>query len=187
MYARQEEGEEDLGLDEKEDDIPPLYATEETRGDQAFSDGDEMDLEGPGKGGRSSKVDKRFQAQSATVDTQAVAVIGGAILDALEDVEDELRVLERHEVVLTSPGPPEVLETQKQFDAHRGDDVAVETEDPWESNRTLRGKLVDRNSMDVIINQKGRMVTIPLNFVRCVRLKYFNPDEVEDIESEMLP
>lgn len=48
--------------------------------------------------------------------------------------------------------------------------TVVETQDPWESNRVLRGKLLERNSMDVIINKKGRMVTIPLNFVKCVRV-----------------
>jgi len=42
-------------------------------------------------------------------------------------------------------------------------DVYVETRDPWGSNRVLGGKLVDRNALDVIINQdnSGRMVTTP--------------------------
>lgn len=39
------------------------------------------------------------------------------------------------------------------------------------------GKLIDRNSMDLIINKKGHMVTIPLNFVRCVRLAIPNDND----------
>jgi ribosome maturation factor RimP len=172
MYARKEEEEEDLGLDDEED--VSLYVSEETRADDALRRAEEMELQ---EEMRERHLDSDFLNETLTADTSALSVIGVAILDALETVEDELKVLERHEIVLASRGAPDVLETQKQFDAHRGDDIAVETEDPWESNRTLRGKLVDRNSMDIIINQKGRMVTIPLNFVKCVRLKYIKSDQ----------
>jgi len=106
------------------------------------------------------------------VDTDALSIIGRAITDALENpsVEERLHILSRHEVILTSLGDPEYLETQRQFDAHRGSDVVVQTQDPFGSNRALRGKLVDRNALDVIINQKGRMVTLPLNMVDYVML-----------------
>ena len=161
MYARQEDGEEDLELDE-EGDIP-LYASQESREDDALRVAEEAEL-------FEEKRERPLNVETLKVDTPALSTIGGAILDALETVEEELQVLARHEIVLASPGAPDVLETQKQFDSHRGFDVAVETQDPWESNRTLRGKLLDRNSMDVMINQKGRMVTIPLNFVKCVRV-----------------
>ena len=188
-----------------------MYANQETRGDQALRVAEEMQLYeetrehvwGPEEELQGIEIEKKKKGQKKkkkkgtgrgqintsyyTTDRKALAKIGGAVLDALETMEDELNVLERHEVVLSSLSKrPGILETQKQFDRHRGDDVAVYTEDPWESNRTLRGKLVDRNSMDVIINQKGRMVTIPLNFVRCVKLKYLPPPDVPD-ESEMLP
>lgn len=36
--------------------------------------------------------------------------------------------------------------------------------------------------MDVIINKKGRMVTIPLNFVKCVRVE--PPEEEYEFEYE---
>lgn len=107
---------------------------------------------------------------SLSVDTGALSVIARAILDGLEEHEDELNILARHEVVLASPGPADVLYTQKQFDTHHQHLVAVETQDPFDSNRTLKGRLVDRNAMDVLINVKGRLVTIPQNFVKCVRL-----------------
>jgi ribosome maturation factor RimP len=104
------------------------------------------------------------------VDSLKISTIAKAILDGLELVEDELQILSRHEVIITTPGASDILETQREFDAYRGFDVIVETQDPWESNRVLRGKLLERNSMDLIINKKGRMVTIPLNFVKCVKL-----------------
>lgn len=123
------------------------------------------------------------------VDTAALSTVAGAIIAALQDAEPKLRVLSRHELVLGSPGPPDVLETQKQFDANRGEKVVVETQDPWESNRVLKGRLLDRNSMDVLINKKGRMVTIPLNFVKCVKIEL--PEEtgaesVVEIEEDEL-
>jgi ribosome maturation factor RimP len=104
------------------------------------------------------------------VDSLKISTIAKAILDGLEQVEEELEILARHEVILTTPGGGEVLDSQKEFDAYRGFDVVVETQDPWDSNRIIRGKLLERNSMDVIVNKKGRMVTIPLNFVKAVRL-----------------
>jgi ribosome maturation factor RimP len=108
--------------------------------------------------------------ETIKIDTAGLSTIAQTILDALEEYEDELEILSRHELILTSPGPPDVIETQRQFDAYRGTYVIVETEDPFNSNRTLKGTLVDRNSMDVMINKQGRLVTIPLNFVKCVRL-----------------
>lgn len=110
------------------------------------------------------------------VDTKALSVISQAIVTALEDetVENELRVLSRHDIVLTSPlDDPCVLDSQSEFDAARDKDVYVETRDPWGSNRVLGGKLVDRNSMDVIINQdnSGRMVTIPHSMIHQVLLR----------------
>ena len=113
------------------------------------------------------------------IDTAALSTIAGVILEALGEVEDELRILERHEVILASPGADDVLETQKQFNAFRGERVIVETQDPFESNRILKGRLVDRNSMDVYINQKGRLVTIPNCFVKCVRIPFTGDEEGE--------
>jgi ribosome maturation factor RimP len=104
--------------------------------------------------------------RSDGIDTKALEIISKAIIDALRDVESSLKILSRHEVILTSPGDEEIyLETQRQFDANRGTPVVVQTEDPFGSNRALKGRLVDRNALDVVINMKGRMVTIPLSMV----------------------
>ena len=109
------------------------------------------------------------------VDTKALSVVSEAIMNALEDesVEEELQILSRHDVILTSPlDNPCILESQSEFDSARDKDVYVETRDPWGSNRVLGGKLVDRNTMDVIINQdnSGRMVTIPHSMIHQVLL-----------------
>ena len=151
-----------IPIDGDDDDIP-LFKNEETRDEIAIRVTDEAQI-------RADESDKPIDLDTIRIDTAALSTIAQAILDALTEQEDELKILQRHELVLTSPGPPDVIETQKQFDAYRGSNVIVETQDPFESNRTLKGKIVDRNSMDLIINQKGRMVTIPHNFIKCVRL-----------------
>lgn len=178
MYARAEVGEEDIGLDADE---VPLYVKQEWREGEAMRYAEDFEL-------RALREERRVDAEHLKVDTAALSSIAGAIMQALEPVEDRLRVLDRHEVVLTSPGAPDVIETQKQFDEHRGWDVAVETQDPWESNRTLRGKLIDRNSMDILLNVKGRIVTIPQNFVKCVRLpaakRNDDQETFEELEEE---
>ena len=144
-------------------DSVPLYMNEETRDDVAIQVTEEAQL-------RDIESQSPIDIDSIRIDTAALSTIAQAILDALKDREDDLRILSRHELVLSSPGPPDVIETQRQFDAYRDHPVIVETQDPFESNRTLKGRLVDRNAMDLVINNKGRMVTIPLNFVKCVRL-----------------
>ena len=149
--------------DETEFDDIPLFMNEETRDDVAL-DVAEKERD------RYDASEKPMDIETIKIDTAAVSTIAQTILDALEEYEDELEILSRHEVILTSPGAPDVIETQRQFDAYRGSDVIVETQDPFDSNRTLKGVLVDRNSMDVMINKKGRLVTIPNSFVKCVRL-----------------
>ena len=159
IYSRKEDDEEEMDLPEE---LPPLYQAQESRIDDMLRLAEEGNL-------RAEKQEK--PVADYDIDTMALSTVAEAILNALESEEEELRVLDRHELILTSPGYIEVLETQKQFDEARGKSVLVETQDPWDSNRTLKGTLIDRNAMDVYINVKGRMVTIPLNFVSCVRLK----------------
>jgi ribosome maturation factor RimP len=149
---------------EFDNDSVPLYRNDETRDDVAIQVTEEAQL-------RAMESERPIDLDSIKIDTAALSTIAYAILESLKDREDELRVLSRHEVILSSPGAPDVIETQRQFDAYRDYQVIVETQDPFDSNRTLRGELVDRNAMDLIINKKGQMVTIPLNFVKCVRLQ----------------
>jgi ribosome maturation factor RimP len=121
------------------------------------------------------------------INTGGLSVIADSILKALEDVEDDLKILARHQLVLSAPTGKKYLDTQKKFDHARGKRVKVSTDDPWKSNRNLYGVLVDRNTLDVYINQKGNLVTIPNNFVAGVELmEDFQeiPDEEGEYEDE---
>ena len=109
------------------------------------------------------------------VDTKALSVVSQAIMKALSEdiIEEKLAILSRHDIILTSPlNNPCILDSQSEYDAARDLDVYVETRDPWGSNRVLGGKLIDRNALDVIINQdnSGRMVTIPNSMIHQVLL-----------------
>lgn len=100
------------------------------------------------------------------VDTMAISAVAEAIIESLKPEEERLQILTRHELMITAPtGVPGLLETQKEFDDHRGYHVKVETRDPWKSNRTLKGKLVARTALDILIEVNERVITIPQNFV----------------------
>lgn len=166
MYATKDSDDppdEPHNPDKTEFDDIPLFLNEETRDDMAAGIAEQ-------ERDRYQESEHPMEIGNIFIDTPGLSTIAKTIIDALEDYEDELHILKRHELILTSPGPPDVIETQRQFDAYRGSSVIVETQDPFDSNRTLKGKLVDRNAMDLMINKKGRLVTIPLSFVKCVRL-----------------
>lgn len=163
------------------DDIG-LYSDVETRAEVA-------DLLITEERDRQEQAQKPMDMDTIDIDTAALSTIAQAILDALEPHEEEWQILSRHELLLSSPNPAaDVLETQSQFDAYREHHVAVETLDPFQSNRTLKGQLVDRNAMDLILNIQGRMVTVPLNFVKCVRLppghEIFEPIVMKENEDD---
>lgn len=119
---------------------------------------------------KSETVEQLNDVGQSSIQQSAISTLAKYILDALELREEKLRVLDRHDIILSAPEPPDCLDSQKQFDAYRGYKVFVQTVDPWNSNRCLTGTLVERNAMDVIINVKGRLVTIPNNFIAEVYL-----------------
>ena len=181
MYATVDENdpEDEPHIPEADDDTDRviLHMNEETRADAALMEAEESKR-------IYDELEKPIELETLSLDKPALSTVAGAMLEALEDAEPELRILSRHELVLSSPGPPDVLETQSQFNAHRGHPIIVETQDPWKSNRVLKGKLLDRNAMDVLINKKGRMVTIPLNFIKCVRVMPEQDSSEFDFDSE---
>jgi hypothetical protein len=180
-YARpdKEEGEtyDDIGLDPEEGAVP-LYVDQEFREDELLRDYLRRQLED-----ETEPKELNPHALPNRLNKDALWKIGNAIYEALLEEEDELQVLARHEIVLDAEGLGRCLDTQKKFDAKRGCKVAVHTQDPWQSNRVLRGILLDRNALDVYIKKQGRMVTIPNNFVKFVELvdpndHYPDPDYV---------
>lgn len=105
-------------------------------------------------------------------DGEDTADASRAVVDALEAREDELRVLVRHGIEVTSPGASDVISTQAAFDAFKGFDVTVRTLNPIEGGeeRIIEGRLQERTTTDVIVNVKGRMVKVPWHLVGEVRL-----------------
>ncbi|KAL3940686.1 MAG: hypothetical protein SGARI_000877 [Bacillariaceae sp.] len=179
------ESNDDLQLDPLDKEVSKSV-TKEYREDQAlrvyylknlFRDENDKEWFFPGQ------MENDIFNETYSINTPALSTIGGAILEALDDVEEELQVKARHKIVMSTPSNYRVLDTQKKFDNARGKRVRVQTHDPWKSNRVLYGVLVDRNSMDVYINQKGNMVTIPNNFVGIVDLM---EDYEEQEEAEQL-
>jgi len=103
------------------------------------------------------------------VDLNGITTVARVIIAALDEAGGE-DILERHHIEVSTPGASDELTTQRQFDAYKGFDVTVQTKDPWGSNRKLEGKLVERGTMDLKINMKGRIVKVPVALVESVRL-----------------
>ena len=112
------------------------------------------------------------KADGSTPDAEDCAAASRAMVAALEERDDELRVLSRHDLEVTSPGASDVLTMQSEFDAFKGYDVAAKTANPIhpDETRTVEGKLVERTIDTLVINVKGRMVKLPWHLVEEVKL-----------------
>jgi ribosome maturation factor RimP len=169
MYATVQPDDEDpteshVPIEETVNNEVSLYRDKETRDEVALLVAEEQKE-------RHADSQQPMNIDTIRIDTSVLSTIAYAIVESLKLHEEEWCILKRHELLLSSPNPAkDALETQRQFDAYRNAHVVVETQDPWDSNRTLKGKLVDRNAMDVLLNIRGRLVTVPHNFVKCVRL-----------------
>lgn len=131
-------------------------------------------------------IDDPVNELATELDSSCLSAVAKCIQDSLLTEEDRLQILARHKLMLTAPsGIPNILETQKEFEEHRGYHVKVSTRDPWKSNRTLKGKLVARTALDILINVDGRLVTIPQNFVHQTLLdEDYLEDEDEDEDDD---
>lgn len=117
-------------------DMISLYMDQETRDDIANLHVDEQKL----------KYDESEHPiidleTSIYVNTNSISIIGDAILRSLQLIENEVNVLNRHEIILSGPTPDSsIIETQKQFNQYRNHFIIVQTIDPFQSNRILKGK-----------------------------------------------
>jgi len=94
-----------------------------------------------------------------------------AIQDTLEPFDDELEILSRHTLEVSSKGIDDVLTAERQFITFKGFEVAVSTISTFSDRRApILGRLVGRDVHETTINQKGRMVNIPNFYVEEVRL-----------------
>ncbi|CAM9498857.1 unnamed protein product [Heterosigma akashiwo] len=101
----------------------------------------------------------------------ALSTLARALTDALDEVDEELGILSRHELVVATPGLPNVLSTERQFQAFKGFDVVVTTIAMMETEpRHILGKLVERTTENITLNVKGNQVKIPCSLVAEVKL-----------------
>ena len=103
-------------------------------------------------------------------DAEETADASRAVVAALEPRDDDLRVLARHGVEVTSPGASDLITTQAAFEAFKGFDVTVTTNAEFKKKTKFKGTLVGRAAEFVTINLKGRLQKIPIELVEAVRL-----------------
>ncbi|GMI26017.1 hypothetical protein TeGR_g3100, partial [Tetraparma gracilis] len=99
-----------------------------------------------------------------------------AALGALAGLEVGDAVMERHALVVAAPSAPSTLTSQADYDGAVGDPVVVATQDPFKSNRSIRGVLVGRDAMKVVVDVPeseeggGGRVEVPNLMVRKVKI-----------------
>lgn len=102
--------------------------------------------------------------------SSALQLCHRSMYDEFELREEELGVVTRFEIVVASPGIGETLRTDQDFKSFKGFMVAVTTLEIYKKKNSFEGTLVERNSDDVCISLKGRIVKIPRELVDQVRL-----------------
>lgn len=99
---------------------------------------------------------------ASDLDAEDISRATQAIIASLEAEDERLRVLDRHDLEVSSPGTPNVLSRQRDFDTFKGFDVIVATENPVPGgeNRELTGKLVSccpvPNSSSTLVGRAKR-------------------------------
>jgi len=104
---------------------------------------------------------------------EKLSQLAKALTASLEEREDDLQILNRHELIVATPGSPDLIATERQFQAFKGFDVVVTTAEPTSlvsEPRKIEGKLIERTADELKINVGGRTVTIPTTLVDEVRL-----------------
>lgn len=108
-----------------------------------------------------------------------------AIEMALDEVEDRLEIMNRHTLIVSTPGASDVLRTAKEFTSFKGFMVQVTTGEKINNIRVLKGNLVERTATDLIINQKGKNIKIPVAMVDEVRLPEAELEDGEEDPQEL--
>ncbi|CAM9191559.1 unnamed protein product [Phaeothamnion confervicola] len=108
--------------------------------------------------------------EAGYVDSELLMKAIRAVNAGLEEREPELWVLNRHELIIATPGAKDILTTEREFTAFKGFDVVVKTGGPFKNKRELTGRLMQRTFDELHISQKGRTIRIPLALVDEVRL-----------------
>ncbi|MEB3294875.1 MAG: ribosome maturation factor RimP [Synechococcales bacterium] len=90
---------------------------------------------------------------------------------ALEAVLDQSGLLpDAYVLEVSSPGISRVLESDREFISFKGFSVTVMTSAPVDGQVTLSGNLVSRDPDTLLLNRKGRVISIPRAIVTRVQL-----------------
>ncbi|CAN0310431.1 unnamed protein product [Pylaiella littoralis] len=108
--------------------------------------------------------------EAAYVDSDKLMQAIKGVNAALEEREEELFVLGRHELVVATPGAKDILTTDRQFKAYKGFEIIVKAGGPFKNKRELKGKLLERTFDELMMMKEGRKIRIPLALVDEVRL-----------------
>ena len=130
-----------------------LYSLEEEEEEEEDDDDDEPEM-----GSSTNSVD--------------VTAVARAINAALEESTLGQAIAERYSIEVTTPGASDELQGDRMFRAYQGFDVICLYNDPKKQNKqkTIQGRLVERNEQHVIINVKGRMSKLIRENVVSVKL-----------------
>ncbi len=89
----------------------------------------------------------------------------------LEEKLDQAMIVPGNYVLeVSSPGISSVLTTDRDFISFKGFPVIVETLTPFKNNQRWLGRLQGRDEKSILINQKGKIMTIPRQLVAKVEI-----------------
>ncbi|NEQ95602.1 MAG: ribosome maturation factor RimP [Cyanothece sp. SIO2G6] len=71
---------------------------------------------------------------------------------------------------VSSPGVSPTLTSDRDFISFKGFPITIETTEPYKGNLHWQGQLMHRDEQAVVISLKGRMVSIPKELVKWVKL-----------------
>lgn len=89
----------------------------------------------------------------------------------LEEKLDQAMIVPGNYILeVSSPGVSSVLTTDRDFISFKGFPVIVETLTPFKNNQRWSGRLQGRDEKSILINQKGKIMTIPRQLVAKVEI-----------------
>jgi ribosome maturation factor RimP len=150
-----------------DDDLDNDYEDDEVEDDdELYYDEDEGEGEDEEEG-----EDLENLQENENNEGPSVTSIARAINKALDESEIGQRIAEVHAIEVTTPGGSDVVSGPIMFEAYKGFDVTVETQDTkTNKKKVLEGKLVSRDDKFTTINVKGRVKKLNNNIVECIRL-----------------
>lgn len=105
-------------------------------------------------------------AAGATVEEcQFASVVLGELLD-----KDDLVPVDAYTLEVSTPGTKDVLTKEREFEAFKGFPINVRTTEVYKKKELFVGTLKDRDDEKLLLNIKGRILSIPRDIIAEVRL-----------------